>query len=172
MKPILAILFFVLSCAGVSPYRKTVPDVELEKFMGKWYVIASRATSYEKNAFQAVEIYTFNKDKDRIDIDFTFRKGSMDGEKKSLPQKGYVIDKKNNSHWKVSPLWPLKFDYLIIGLDKDYKWTAIGVPDKEFLWIMAREPSLSETELSYILKSIESNGYPTQNMDRIQNKKD
>lgn len=167
---ILIFLFFLLHCSGTGEYRKTIPSVNLEKFMGKWYVISSRATSFEENAYQAVEIYTYNREKDRIDIDFTFRKGSLDGEKKSLPQTGYVQDRVNNSYWKVSPLWPLKFDYLIIGLEKDYKWTAIGVPDKKYLWIMARTPSLPEEEYRGILKLLEDSGYPTSGLKSIQNR--
>lgn len=163
-------LLFFLHCSSGTEYRKTVPSVNLEKFMGKWYVIASRATSFEENAYQAVEIYTYNLEKDRIDIDFTFRKGSLEGEKKSIPQTGYVQDKTNNSTWKVSPFWPLKFDYLIIGLEKDYKWTAIGVPDKKYLWIMARTPTLPDEEYKSILKNLEDSGYPTKGLNSIQNK--
>ena len=137
--------------------------------MGKWYVIASRPTSFEEGAYNAVEIYTYNSKKDEIDIDFTYNKNSLSGEKKSVPQKGYVIDKINNSYWKVSPFWPLKFDYLIIGLDKNYEWCVIGVPDEKFIWIMARTPVVQDDVYNKILGNIKDLNYNIENIKRVIN---
>ncbi|MBP9889113.1 MAG: lipocalin family protein [Leptospiraceae bacterium] len=166
---IVFLLFVIVQCKETEGFRKTVPSVDLNRFMGKWYVIASRPTSFEENAFNAVEIYTYNSQKDQIDISFNFNKGSLTGPKKSIPQTGYIIDKINNSYWKVSPFWPLKFDYLIIDLDPSYKWTVIGVPDQTYIWIMARTPTLTEAEFQKIISRVDEMGYNSKNLVKVTN---
>ncbi len=136
---------------------ETVANVNLDRFMGKWYVIAGRFTFVEKGAHNAIEIYTYNQKKQRIDIAFTFRKDSFNGKLKSLPQKAWIINKKTNAHWKVRPFWPLKFDYLVLALDPNYQWVAIGVPSQKYLWIMARTPHFSEVD--QVLSQLVTKGY-------------
>jgi len=159
----------IINCSSSPEFKNTVKNVDINKFMGKWYVIASRPTSFEEGAYNAIEIYTYDPKREEINIDFTYNKDSINGPQKSIPQKGYIIDKINNSYWKVSPLWPLKFDYLIISLEKDYNWTVIGVPDQKYIWIMARAPSIKEEEYQQILSTITNLGYDTKNIKRITN---
>lgn len=169
MRYLFLLLFLFIQCSSSGSYQKTVPNVDLNRFMGKWYVIASRPTSFEEGAFNAIEKYTYNSEKDRVDIDFSFNKGSLTGPLKTMPQTGYIIDKVNNSYWKVSPFWPLKFDYLIIDLDKDYQWTVIGVSDQKYIWVMARKPVLTEDAYNAILSRIEKLGYDYKGMKKVTN---
>lgn len=145
----------------------TVEKVDLPKFMGKWYVSAGRFTPLESDVTNAIEKYEYDAANDAIDIDFTYRKGSPDGKLKSIPQSGKVVPGTGNAHWKVSPLWPLKFDYLIIALANDYSWTAIGVPDQKYLWVMHRVPGASREEINKILDHLKSIGYRTDAIEYV-----
>jgi apolipoprotein D and lipocalin family protein len=136
--------------------------------MGDWYVQAGRFSFLEKDVFNGVESYTWNAKKNRIDIDFSYNQGSFTGPIKKAPQKGWVLDTNTNAWWKVSPLWPLKFDYLVIALADDYSWTAIGVPNEKYLWIMSREPHFSKDKTAEILKEIEGEGYDISNIVHVQ----
>ena len=146
---------------------KTVESVEINKFMGDWYVLAGRFTFLEKDVHNGLERYTFNKEKDQIDVDFTYNKGAFDGPKKSLPQTAWIFDHVSNSHWKVSPLWPFKFDYLIVALDTNYRWTAIGIPDEKYLWIMARDWKNPEATIQEAITQLNKIGYDTKNLVRV-----
>jgi apolipoprotein D and lipocalin family protein len=148
-------------------YNKTVDHVDIPKFMGTWYVWAGRTTFLEKGAHNSIEIYTWNEKKERIDIDFKFRKDSFDGPVKEIPQKAWIYNNETNAHWKVQPFWPLKLDYLVIALSPDYEWTAIGVPNTKYLWIMGRTPNVSDQQLSEITQKLDALGYPTENILRI-----
>lgn len=148
-------------------FYKTVSDLNITKFMGDWFVQAGRFTPLEKSVHNALESYSWNEKKKRIDIAFTFNKGSLTGPKKSIPQKGWIHNTDTNAHWKVSPLWPLKFDYLVIALANDYSWTAIGVPKENFLWIMTRSPQTSPEELNNMILEIKKTGYPTENLTLV-----
>jgi apolipoprotein D and lipocalin family protein len=109
------LVFLSVGCSSTGNNVKTVEKVDLQKFMGDWYVLAGRLTYFEKDVHNGLESYTWNSKEDRIDASFTYNKGLFEGPLKSLPQKGWVYNQKTKSHWKVSPLWPFKFDYLIIA---------------------------------------------------------
>lgn len=163
---------FVLLFSGCTSnnYQRTVSTVDLDRFMKKWYVIAGRFTWMEDGAHNAVEEYRYNDKEERIDIDFYFNKDSFTGEVKRIPQKAWVENKKTNAFWKVSPFWPLKFDYLVIALAADYSWTVIGVPNEKYLWIMADRPDLSDEELNSIIEKIKTVQYSVEDIVRIPQK--
>lgn len=167
------ILFSLLSLiASVGHcFDKTVDYVDMNRFMGKWYVVAGRFTPLEKNVFNAVETYSWNSSKQMIEIDFKYNKGSFTGPVKKIPQKGWIKNQKTNAHWTVSPIWPLKFDYLVIGLGENYEWTAIGVPNEAYLWIMTRDPEISAQNLDAILDYLEGVGYNTDNLVLVEHEK-
>jgi len=166
----MSIILNLISCATVPEYSKTVDQVDIQKFMGTWYVQAGRFTPFEKDVFNGVEVYNWNARENRIDIGFTYNQGSFDGPIKSLPQKGWIYNEISNAHWKVSPLWPLKFSYLIIGLDSNYQWTVIGVPDQKYVWLMTRDKSLPKDVFDKIVSEITAKGYNMDSLVRVQHK--
>ena len=64
----------------------------------------------------------------------------------------------------------MKFDYLIIGLADDYSWTAIGVPNQKYLWIMTDHWNVSDKELNSIIEKVRQSGYPVDELTRIPQK--
>lgn len=156
----------ITSCAS-KDYSRTTSAVDLERFMGKWYVIAGRLTFMEKGAHNAVEVYRWNSQEKRIDVDFTFRKDAFTGPLKSIPQKAWIENTHTNAHWKVSPFWPLKFNYLVLDLAPDYAWTVIGVPGQEWVWIMARDWQMDEPTLAMIIQRLKNSGYNTKDIQRV-----
>lgn len=170
MKNILLIFLTTIvfaGCTSTGNKMTTVKKVEIEKFMGDWYVLAGRFTLFEVDVHNGLEKYTWNQDQQRIDVDFTYNKGSFNGPQKSIPQKGWIYNTESNAHWKISPLWPFKFDYLVVDLDPNYRWTAIGVPDQKYLWIMARDWQNPEATIQEAIKSLELKGYDTKNIVRV-----
>jgi apolipoprotein D and lipocalin family protein len=153
--------FYFSACTSSGGYLKTVDHVDIQKFMGDWYVLGGRFTFLESGVHNALESYTWNPKEDRIEIAFTYNKGALDGPIKSIPQKGWVQEGGSGARWKVSPLWPLKFDYLIVDLADDYSWTAIGVPDQKYLWIMARDWKNPDPVVAEAVRRLNAKGYRT-----------
>lgn len=160
---------FLLGCS--HDYTKTVSNVDIERFMGPWNVQAGRFTSFEKDPYNSVEAYTWNEDENRIDVDFHYNQGGFNGPLKKIPQKAFIEDKETNAHWKVQVWWPLRFSYLIIALDPNYEWTAVGVPSQKYLWIMSRNPHLPKETLDMIIKELDSKGYSTKDLQYVQHSK-
>ena len=145
---------------------KTVDHVDLERFMGAWYVIANIPTFLEKEAYNAVETYSLNDD-GTIDTDFTFRKGGFDGKLKEYDPKGFVLDKESNARWGMRFVWPIKADYRIVYLNDDYTQTIIGRQARDYVWIMARTPEISDADYDKLVTLVESLGYDISKLDRV-----
>ncbi|MBF0315887.1 MAG: lipocalin family protein [Oligoflexia bacterium] len=172
---ILSVSFFLLIFSfnigsSAMAFDTTVNHVDLQKYMGKWYVIAGRLTFLENGAHNATETYTWNEKEKRIDIDFQMNKNSFDGALKRYPQKGWVVNDKSNATWEISFFWPLKFTYLIIALDPNYEWTVVGVPSERYFWIMSRTPKMSKEQLNNIISHVNKLGYDTTEMIFVPHK--
>jgi apolipoprotein D and lipocalin family protein len=169
-KIVKSLIPLLLTACSSASYNETVKKVDIDRFMGKWYVIAARGTFLESEAYNSLEVYKWNKNEKRIDIDFTYRDGSFTSELKSVPQKGWILDNKTNAHWEVSPFWPIKFDYLVIDLAQDYSWVVIGVPNQKYIWIMARDWKIDDELYNYILARIKKKKYSLKNLRKVPQK--
>merc|ERR1711916_105842 len=131
---------FTFLMGNSLPALKTVPHVDIDKFMGAWYVIATKPTPFAKGACNGVETYQWkNKEKGEIDIEYRFNQDTVTGKEKVMTQKGYIYNKTTFSEWRVSPLWPIKLPYLILEVDEECSYTVIGYPSRAYCWIMARK---------------------------------
>ena len=148
------------------PKLATVPGVDINRFMGDWYVIANIPTFLEKTAHNAVESYKLDAD-GTIATTFTFRKGGFDGPVKTYHPRGFIRDRKSNSVWDMQFLWPFKLEFLIIYLREDYSITVIGRSKLDYVWIMARTPSISEADYQAILARLAGIGYDTGKIRKV-----
>ena len=156
----------LLSACQANPPMKPVDHVDLERFMGDWYVIANIPTFIEKGAHNAVESYRLAAD-GTIETTFTFRDGSFDGKEKVYRPKGFVVDGTNNAVWGMQFIWPIKGDYRVIHLDDDYTTTVIGREKRDYVWLMARTPNLSEADYAAALESIRKAGYDMSQLQSV-----
>jgi len=136
----------------------TVKYVDLERFSGDWLVAALIPSPIEKKAERGVETYTVKENGD-IHIQYSFYNSNKPEKQKLMTQKGRVIDSESNAHWKISPLWPLKFNYYIIELSEDYSYTVIGTDSKNYLWIMVRREAYKGFDLEAVIDRQVDNGY-------------
>ena len=164
---VIAIAVLLLGgCAAKGPEMKTVDHVDLERFMGPWYVIANIPTFLEKKAYNAVETYRLNDD-GTIATTFTFRKGGFDGKEKEYNPKAFVLDEETNALWGMRFVWPVKADYRIVYLDSEYSQTIIGRQDRDYVWIMARTPTISETDYNMLVSRVDELGYDISQIKRV-----
>jgi apolipoprotein D and lipocalin family protein len=140
------------------PFQKVVERVDLDRFLGSWYVIALLPSPFERNAANGVETYSLDP-RGNIRVEYVFREGGPGGKRKVMHQKGWIVDKESNSEWKVQPLWPLKLPYLIIDLAEDYRYAVIGTDNYKYVWIMGKAPSLSAEDYAGILSRLADRGY-------------
>jgi len=154
-------------CQTVSrPPIVTVAKVDLARFMGDWYVIANIPTVLETGAHNAIESYTLADD-GTIETTFTFRAGSFDGELTRYTPRGFVFDHESNAVWGMQFLWPIKADYRIVYLTSDYRQTVIGREKRDYVWIMARTPTIPDAEYLGIVEFLGRQGYDVTKIQKV-----
>ena len=168
MKRILISFIFLLPLYGCSNHApmQTVDYVDLDRFMGDWYVVANIPTFLEKGAHNAIESYSYN-DNGTINTTFTFYDGDFDGELKKYNPTGFIKDDKTNALWGMQFIWPIKADFRIVYLDEDYSTTVIGREARDYVWVMARDPYLSDEEFEQLAQFIQSIGYDRNKLQRV-----
>ena len=169
MKTLLILFLIFASFLKGADTMKTVDSVDLEKFMGKWFVIALVPNMIEKGATNSSDTYVLNKD-GTIDITYDAIK---DGQARQIKQKGTVIDKTSNAEWTIQmrkPFIPfMKFPFKIVYIDDSYEYMAVGYPKNTMGWIMGRTSKITDEEYNKIMKgwkknrsvSIKSSAYDT-----------
>ncbi len=162
----LALPLLACGTTGIRPLgipAESLP-IELERFMGDWYVIAHIPLSPEAAAHEAVESYRLADD-GTIDVRFQFCEGALDGPREVFTLQGWVVDPATNAEWRVRPVWPLRFRYQITELDPDYTRTV--VESGSHAWIMARAPRLDETELQEMIDRLSARGFDVTALRRV-----
>ncbi len=144
----------------------TVQHVDLPRFMGDWYVIANIPTFIEKGAHNAIESYKLDAD-GTIAVTFTFRADAFDGKLKQYTPRGFVRDTQSNAIWDMQFIWPLKTDYRISYLAPDYSQTIISREKRDYVWIMARTPGISDTDYQQLLNIIREQGYDVARVQKV-----
>ena len=143
-----------------------VKQVDLAQFMGDWYVIAVIPTAIETEAYNPVENYKLNDD-GTIATTFTFNKGSFDGKTKKYEPKGFVRPDTGNALWGMQFIWPIKAEYRISYLDEAYQTTIIARNARDYVWLMARTPQISDAEYGKLVALITSWDYDTKKLIKV-----
>ncbi|WP_205596446.1 lipocalin family protein [Wenzhouxiangella sp. XN201] len=170
MKPFFSILALLAlsGCAMMrgGPPLETVERVDLERYMGQWYVIANIPYFGERGNVAGRAIYRLRED-GRIDDIYRYRDGSFDAPEEEMKGVAWVVDEETNAQWKVQFYWPIRFGYYIIGLDEAYEWAVVGHPSREYAWIMAREPELSNARYQALLDLLEASGFEASQLQKV-----
>jgi apolipoprotein D and lipocalin family protein len=143
-----------------------VAKVELPRFMGPWYVIAHIPSYIERNAFDAVESYELLPD-GRIQTTFHYRNKSFDAPLKTMKPVGTVKPDTGNAIWGMQFIWPIKAEYVVVYLNSDYTQTIVGRSARDYAWIMARTPTISDADYAAHLQRLRDLGYDTTKVRRV-----
>jgi apolipoprotein D and lipocalin family protein len=149
---------FGLSLLAAEKPLRTVPYVDLQRYLGTWYEIATIPASFQKNCVAVTATYTLRPD-GKIGVLNSCRKFTLDGKEKSVKGKAWVVDQKTNARLKVQFFWPFRGDYWIIELDPDYQYAVVGHPGRGYLWILCRRPQMDESLYTQLLEKITAQGY-------------
>lgn len=148
------------ACASVAE-REPIPlvgAVDLDRFMGDWYVIAHIPTWPERKAYNAIESYQRGEG-ERIVTRYRQRSGSFDAEVQWFHPTGFVRPGHAGALWGMQFVWPIKAEYRIVGLAEDYSWTVVGRNQRDYAWIMARTPEMDPALYASLVAQLAAWGY-------------
>jgi apolipoprotein D and lipocalin family protein len=154
------IAFLQVACTGIAENIKPVEGVQVEKYLGRWYEIARLDHSFERGMSNVTAEYSQRED-GGIKV---LNRGYLSKNKqwKSAEGKAYFIDKNTTGHLKVSFFGPFYGSYVIFKLDKiNYQYAYVTSYSKDYLWLLARTPTVSEAVKEDFIKTAKMNGFAT-----------
>jgi len=161
----LAIVAALTGCSNHPP-METVEYVDIDRFMGDWYVIANIPTFVETGAHNAIESYALNAD-GTIATTFSFNDGGFDGVRKEYKPTAFIFDRQSNATWGMQFIWPIKADYRIVYIKEDYSVTVIAREARDYVWIMSRSAVIEDTEYTRLVDLISALGYTRADIQRV-----
>lgn len=149
------ILFLFMTNISTAQELKTVPQVDLEKYSGTWYEIASFPQRFQKGCECTTANYT-PTNKGYIIVENRCKKN---GKESSIKGKAFVDKDSGNAKLKVQFFWPFKGKYWIIDLADDYSYAVVSHPNKNYLWILSRKSKLNEDVYKGIINRLQEKGF-------------
>ncbi len=171
MSLVVVMFAFLTGFALVAPSRaadkllEVVDSVDLERYLGRWYEIASYPAWFQRNCTATTADYSLRED-GLIEVVNSCRKGSLDGKLKRAKGRAKVVDTETNSKLKVSFFGPFWGPYWIIDLDPDYQWAVVGGPSRKYLWILSRTPQMDQETYDAIVARLPAKGYDPAGLNR------
>lgn len=161
MKNILAFVFvflFITGCSTKDPNIKSVDNLDLNKYIGKWYEVARYEHFFEKNCKNVSATYSIKENKNIKVINRC--EDITTNEKKEAIGEAIKVDN-TNSKLKVTFFWPFYGDYWVIMLADDYSYAVVSEPTKEYLWILSRTKKLPKNIQDNILEKLKNLDFDT-----------
>eukprot|EP00246_Nothoceros_aenigmaticus_P001959 TRINITY_DN12632_c0_g1_i1.p2 TRINITY_DN12632_c0_g1~~TRINITY_DN12632_c0_g1_i1.p2 ORF type:complete len:194 (+),score=19.90 TRINITY_DN12632_c0_g1_i1:308-889(+) len=161
----------VAAVMGKESELMVVSGVDLEKYQGRWYEIATIPSRFQpKDGTNTRATYTLKADGTVGVLNETW----SGGKRNSIQGTAWKADPKSDEaklkvrFWvpPLLPLIPVTGNYYVLALDPDYKWSLVGEPCRKYLWILCREPHLSDDTYERLLEMAVSQGYDVSKMHK------
>jgi len=168
---LLILLFATLRVASADPGPvkppplESVPHVDLARYAGTWYEIASYPQRFQKGCTGTTATYTLRAD-GTVEVLNRCARDSLDGRVTVARGRAKVVDRTSNARLKVSFFWPFWGDYWIIDLGRDYEYAVVGHPSRKYLWVLSRTPTMAPALYEGILERLRGQGYDTARLCR------
>jgi len=154
------LLLTVNACVGIPDGVEPVTGVNLEKYLGTWYEIARLDHSFERGLSNVTATYS-----KRNDGGIRVINRGYNAEKQTWEEaegKAYFVDDPNVGRLKVSFFGPFYGGYNIVELDKqNYQYSLVAGPNRSYLWILARQPSLDAATMKRLVTRATDLGFDT-----------
>ena len=148
----------MITTSKKSQELQTVPKVDLNKYTGKWFEIASYPQPFQKGCHCTTADYTISE-KGYVIVENKCNRDSVTGKLSYIKGKAFVVPNTNNAKLKVQFFWPFRAKYWIIDLSDDYSYAVVSHPNKKYLWILSRTPKMSDSVYQQILARLKEKGF-------------
>jgi len=157
---------WLTGCSGIPSGTEAVTGFELERYLGTWYEIARLDHSFERD-LDCVSAYYSQRDDGGVRVinrGFNLAQETW----KEAEGRAYFIDGADVGRLKVSFFGPFYGGYNILELDEDYQWALVAGPNRGYLWILARSPSLGEERLEWLTQRAADMGFAVDELIEVK----
>ncbi|MDU9402732.1 lipocalin family protein [Pseudomonas sp. zfem004] len=172
MRTALLLSCLTLAVAGCSSSTEqhlpppTTQQVDLQRYQGTWYELARLPMFFQRNCVQSEARYGLRAD-GRIDVDNRCKE--QDGQWNSAHGIAQMqVPGRTDKLWVRFDNWfsrlapdLTKGEYWVLYHDPDYRVALVGHPNREYLWLLSRSPTVSSQTREQLLQRAREQGYPT-----------
>ena len=160
------------SSVEMAASGRPLPQIDLPRYMGRWYVIANIPYFAERGFVGSYSQWSLRDDgaaggRPIIRDEFFGRKKSFDAELSHYEFVDTVVPDSGNAHWRVRLFWPIYVSQLTLYVDPDYQYTLVGLDSRNYGWIFARSPDISDEKYRDLLERFGAMGYDTTLFRRV-----
>ncbi|MDD2799691.1 MAG: lipocalin family protein [Bacteroidales bacterium] len=165
------ILLLLAACSSQNKIidKTVVKELNVKRYLGKWYEIARYDHSFERGLVGVTATYSLRED-GKIKVINSGYKGTLDGKRSEAIGKAKIPDPTVPSKLKVSFFWIFYADYFVLELDTDYQWAIIGSSSDNYLWILSRTPQIEDVLYDELLAKITKRGYDVTKLIKVDQK--
>lgn len=147
-------------CAGMPEGAQPVTGFELDRYLGTWYEVARLDHRFERGMSNVTATYSM-RDNGSVSVVNRGYKAAK-GEWSEATGKAHLVGAADVGQLKVSFFGPFYGSYNILELDKDdYQYALISGPNRDYLWILSRSPTLDQDLMSALVNKAKSLDFPT-----------
>jgi len=164
----LAITMMALFGLGCTPGQKlkTVKELDIKKYAGKWYEIAKLPNRFEQGLTCVTAEYVPMQD-GSIKVINSGLKTDGSNKRKRIEGSAKVPDKNKPGELKVTFFWPFYGDYFVFELGKEYQYALVGSPSRKYFWILGREKVMDETQYQTLLSIARDYGFDISAVEKM-----
>jgi apolipoprotein D and lipocalin family protein len=155
----LGLVVLFTGCTGVPEGLQPVGGFDSGRYLGRWYEIARLDHSFERGLTNVTADYR-RLDDGRIEV---INRG-FDAQKKKWSEVRGVArfqGSQDVASLEVSFFGPFYGGYHVLVLDPDYRHALVAGPNRDYLWILAREPKLDQATLDRLIAQASAWGFAT-----------
>jgi len=162
---VLLVLALTTACAQSGTPPRTVERLDLDRYLGTWYEIASFPSWFQRDCVATQATYS-KRDDGQVGVANACRDKTLDGEWSGIEGVAWPAEPGEFARLKVQFFWPLRGDYWVLALDPEYRWALVGHPDRDFLWVLSRTRALDDSVYAGIVEQARAQGFDVAKLRR------
>lgn len=166
ISPVFSACLLIGGCSADPKPLTLAPNVDLDRYAGRWYIIANIPYFAEKGNVGSYFDVSFPPGGGLKDV-YNAHSKDFSAPLKSFALSGYVVPGTGNARWRESPFWPLYLSYLILYVDPDYQTALVGYPGRGYGWVFARKPVIDDVTYQSLLSRMKDQGYDIGQFRRV-----
>lgn len=152
-----------VACSVTPPKDvKIVDNFQLPRYLGTWYEIARLDHSFERGLDRVTANYSLRDDGGVKVINRGYNTKKQQWQESI--GKAYFIGSPQQASLKVSFFGPFYGGYNVIDLDDEYQHALIAGPNREYLWILSRTPTIDNQTRDRLVAIAKNYGFPVEQL--------
>ncbi|MFZ1570019.1 MAG: lipocalin family protein [Thiolinea sp.] len=158
----LSLLFLLSACATTPQGVTAVSNFEVKRYLGKWYEIARLNHVFERNLDQVTAEYSLREDGNIRVLNRGYNTAKQQWQ--NIEGRAKFTNQPNVGSLKVSFFGPFYGGYNIVELDKNYQYALVVGNNRNYLWILSRQPQLDKAVQERLVAKAKALDFPTEKL--------